>query len=83
MKLYVNYLAHSLTDSQFPILTWEEFCFVKPCVHAIFGEAGVECADGVTVRVGVAEEDFEGAFVKGWHNGCTDLKRILRLREMC
>jgi hypothetical protein len=26
----------------------------------VFGETGVECADGVAVRVGVAEEDFEG-----------------------
>jgi len=42
----------------------------QPRIHAVFGEAGPcgECADGVTVRVGVAEEDFEGA-VNGWHNG--------------
>ena len=67
MKLYVNYLAHSLTDSQFPILTWEEFGFVEPCVHAVLGQAGVKSAHGVTVRVGVAEEDFEGAF-GFWHS---------------
>ncbi len=43
------------------------------------GQAGVESAhiiplwDGVTVRVGVAEEDFEGVFVvNGLHNGFTD-----------
>jgi len=40
---------------------------------SVFGEAGVESLHGVTVRVGMAEEDFEGAFgVNGWHNGCTD-----------
>ena len=33
-----------------------------------FGQAGVVCAHGVTVRVGVAEEDTEGA-VSGWHSG--------------
>jgi len=33
-----------------------------------FGQAGVESAHGVTVRVCVAEEDTEGA-VNGWHNG--------------
>jgi hypothetical protein len=60
VKLYA-YLA----DFQFPILPWEEFLFVEPCVHAVLGQAGVECADGVTVRVGVAEEDFEGAVHKG------------------
>jgi hypothetical protein len=37
--------------------------------RTVFGETGVECADGVTVRVGVAEEDFERAFVNGLHNG--------------
>ena len=31
-------------------------------IHAVFGQAGVESAHGVTVRVGAAEEDFEGAF---------------------
>ena len=60
--------AHSLADFQFPILAWEEFGFIEPRVHAVFGEAGVESAHGVTVRVGVAEEDFEGA-VSGWHSG--------------
>ena len=59
LKLYT--LAHSPANLQFPILTWEEFGFVEPSVHAVLGQAGVECADGVTVRVGVAEEDFEGA----------------------
>ena len=36
------------------------------CVHAVFGQAGPcgECADGVTVRMGVAEENFEGAVHK-------------------
>jgi len=38
------------------------FFLVEPCVRTFRGEAGVECAHGVTVRVGVAEEDFEGAF---------------------
>ena len=37
------------------------FLLVQPRVHAIGFQAGVEGADGVTVRVGVAEEDFEGA----------------------
>jgi len=66
--LCTNYtLAHSLADFQFPILPWEEFGFVEPRVRAVFGQAGVKSAhiiplwDGVTVRVGVAEEDFEGA----------------------
>ena len=36
--------------------------FVEPRVHAILGQASVESAHGVTVRVGVAEEDFERAF---------------------
>jgi hypothetical protein len=71
MKLYAKYLELSLADFQFPILAWEEFLFVEPCVHAVFpgtarqgrcGQAGVECAHAVTVRVGVAEEDFERAF---------------------
>ena len=41
----------------------DEFLLVEPCVHAVFGQAGPcgESADGVAVRVGVAEEDFEGA----------------------
>ena len=45
----------------------DEFLLVEPCVHAVFGQAGVERADGVAacarkgIRVGVAEEDFEGA----------------------
>jgi hypothetical protein len=30
-------------------------------VHAVLGQAGVESADGITVRVGMAEEYFEGA----------------------
>ena len=40
----------------------EEFGFVEPRVHAVLGQAGVKSAHGVTVRVGVAEEDFERAF---------------------
>jgi hypothetical protein len=37
------------------------------------GQAGVKSAHGVTVRVGMAEKDFEGAFVvNGLHNGFTD-----------
>ena len=32
----------SLVDFHFPILSWEEFGFVKPCVHAVLGQAGVE-----------------------------------------
>ena len=68
---------YSLANLQFPILTWEEFGFVEPRVHAVFGQAGVESAHGVTVRVGVAEEDFEGAFVvNGLHNGFTDLNGL-------
>ena len=59
---------YSLADFQFPILPWEEFGFVEPRVHAVFGQASVKSAHGVTVRVGVAEEDFEGV-VNGWHNG--------------
>ena len=59
--------AHRLANPQFPILSWEEFLFVKPRVHAVLGQAGVESAHGVTVRVGVAEEDFEGAF-GFWHS---------------
>ncbi len=31
-------------------------------VHAVLGQAGVESAHGITVRVGVAEENFERAF---------------------
>ena len=62
MKLYVNYFAHSLADFQFPILPWEEFGFVEPCIHTVLGQAGVESAHRVTVRVGVAEENFERAF---------------------
>ena len=46
----------------------DEFGFVEPRVHAVFGQAGPcgKSAHGVTVRVGVAEEDFEGAFVFGY-----------------
>ena len=52
----------------------DEFGFVEPRVHAVFGQAGPfgESAHGVTVRVGVpqgddmVEEDFEGAFVFGY-----------------
>jgi len=63
-------LSLSLADLQFPILPWEEFSFVEPCIHAVFGQAGIESAHGVTVRMGVAEEDFEGAVaVNGLHNG--------------
>jgi hypothetical protein len=29
-KLYAKYLAHSLADFQFPILTWDDFLFVQP-----------------------------------------------------
>ena len=83
-NLYLYFSTHSLANFQFPILPWEEFGFVEPCVHAVLVQAGVKSAHGVTVRVGMAEEYFEGAFVvNGWHNGCTDLKRILRLREVC
>ena len=64
-------------DFQFPNLPWEEFGFVKPCIHAVLGQAGVESARKVTVRVGVAEEDIEGHlgstdFINGLHNGFTD-----------
>ncbi len=68
-----------LADFQFPILPWEEFGFVEPCVpfghdiHAVFGQAGVESPRRVTVRMGVAEEGFEGAFVvNGWHRFPTE-----------
>ncbi len=41
--------------------------------YTVFGQAGVESAHGVTVRMGVAEEDFEGVFaVNGLHNGFAD-----------
>jgi hypothetical protein len=61
--------AQSLADFQFPLLPWEKFGFVEPraAVHAVLGQAGVKSAHGVTVRVGVTEEYFEGAFVN-WHN---------------
>ncbi len=63
----------SFADFQFPILTWEKLFLVEPRVYAVLGQAGVESAHGVTVRVGVAEEDFERAFVvNGLHNGFTD-----------
>ena len=55
-------LTHSLANLQFPILPWEELGFVEPCVHAVLGKAGVNSAYWVTVRMGVAEKDFEGAF---------------------
>jgi hypothetical protein len=68
-------LSLSLADFQFPILPWEDgstsltmqFGFVEPSVHTVFGQAGPfgESAHGDTVRVRVAEEDFEGAFVSG------------------
>ena len=62
-------------DFQFPILPWEDgstrlttrFGFIEPCVHAVCGQAGVKSAHGVAacarkgIRVGVAEEDTEGA----------------------
>lgn len=47
------------------------FGFVEPCapfgydIHAVVGQAGVESAHRVTVRVGMAEENFEGAFRVG------------------
>ena len=37
-----------------------------------------ECADGVTVRVGVAEEDFEGAFFGGHFFEPRSTRRALR-----
>ena len=40
-------------------------CFLTICVHAIIGQARVQCADSITVRMGMAEEYFEGA---GRHN---------------
>ena len=43
------------------------FLFVEPCVHAVIGQAGIESAHGITVRVGVAEEDFERAVVSSGH----------------
>ena len=54
---------------EFRLLSWEDgstslttrFFFVQPCVHAVFGEAGVESLYGIAVRVGVAEEDFQGS----------------------
>jgi hypothetical protein len=62
MKLYTHYLAHSLADFHFPILPWDDVLLVQPRVHAIGFQAGVQGADFVRVRVGVAEEDFEGVF---------------------
>jgi hypothetical protein len=61
-------LAYSLADLQFPTLPWEKFGFVEPRVHAVLGEAGVKSAHGVTVRVGMAKKDFEGAF--GFGHDC-------------
>ena len=69
MLLELYNFAHGFANLQFPILPWEEVGFIEPSVHAVFGQAGVESPHGVTVRVGVAEEDFERAFVNGWHNG--------------
>jgi hypothetical protein len=41
------------------------------------GQAGVKSAHGVTVRVGMAKEDFEGVVVvNGLHNGFTDLNGL-------
>jgi len=62
--------AHGFADLQFPILAWEEFLFVQPreAVHAIAGETFVERVDAVTVRVGMAEEYFQGA-TSGCHKG--------------
>jgi hypothetical protein len=59
-------------------MPWEEFGFVEPRIHAVFGQAGVEGAHGVTVRVGVAEKDFERVLVSFGHlvsrrNGLTKL----------
>jgi hypothetical protein len=39
-------------------LPWEEFGFVEPRVHAVFGQAVIESLHSVSVRMGVAEEDF-------------------------
>jgi hypothetical protein len=54
-----------------PILSWEDgstslttrFSLVEPGVHAVLGQAGIERLHGVAVTVGMAEEDFEGAFI--------------------
>jgi len=35
-------------------------------LHAVLGQTGVECAHGVTVRVGMAEKDFERVFQFGY-----------------
>ncbi len=64
----------------------DESAFVRESVTESvgdLGQAGVESAhiiplwDGVMVRVGMAEEDFEGRlgstdFINGLHNGFTD-----------
>ncbi len=68
-------LEYSFDCFYIPILAWEEgstslttwFLFVQPRVHAIVGETRVERVDAVTVRAGVAEEDFEGA-TSGCHS---------------
>jgi hypothetical protein len=46
-----------ITDER--ILT--DSCGGESCVYVVFGQAGVESPHGVAVRMGVAEEDFEGA----------------------
>ena len=51
---------------QFPILTREEFFLVEPRVHAVFRQVQVYITHSVTVRVGVAEKDFERAVVGGF-----------------
>jgi hypothetical protein len=55
----------------------DESAFVCESVTESVGDLGQadpfgESAHGVTVRVDVAEEDFEGAFVNGLYNGFTD-----------
>jgi len=80
VKLYANYFMLDFVDYQFRSLPWEEILFVEPSVHSILRQARVQCADSVPVRMGMAEEDFEGA---GRHNDeCGMMKDEIRVVEL-
>ena len=55
IRIYYSHTALQICNSQ-PALggVW----LGRASVHAVVRQAGVECADGVTVRVGMAEENF-------------------------
>jgi hypothetical protein len=52
-------------ESPISNLVLEVIFFIKPSVHAVFGQAVVQCPHEVTIRMGVAEEDFEEAIFLG------------------